>query len=249
MCPSWDHTMSISRPTFTVLDREHEQPGIATCHSTTTSAPSSVTSNEDAYGSSSPTEVPDSPADTTSSQSPGVESNLPHEDARAPKDSQTTFSPSLITDNPSRRPLSHINTFGTLSPTSTAKPSVTPASTIRKSATTRVTTVESKASPKKPKTSFERIKDAIKNSYYDHWMEITMIGLAVVGLLTAMAHHLYNASLDGHRVNGDTQWPPRYGNALSFFVKTILIASVQIAYKQQAWVRLSLHAPSTTSCS
>lgn len=67
-----------------------------------------------------------------------------------------------------------------------------------------------------------------------------MIALALLGLLTALAHHLYNQSMDGREILGDPEWPPRYGNALAFFVKAMLIASVQIAYKQQAWVSLLL---------
>lgn len=63
-----------------------------------------------------------------------------------------------------------------------------------------------------------------------------MLGLALLGVLTAVAHHLYNKSMHGVKVEGDPQWPPRFGNALSFFIKIVLIGAVQIAYKQQAWV-------------
>ena len=66
-------------------------------------------------------------------------------------------------------------------------------------------------------------------------MQMLMITLAFFGSLGALAHHVYYQSLHGKQVE-DPQWPTRGGIALSFFVKIALVASVEIAYKQQAWV-------------
>jgi len=70
-----------------------------------------------------------------------------------------------------------------------------------------------------------------------HWYMPTCMLLGVLaGLLTAVGHHVYNSRLNGHAV-GDPTWPQRYGSAFSFFVKFCLVGTVEIAYKQQAWVR------------
>ncbi|KAI0380440.1 hypothetical protein F5Y04DRAFT_271432 [Hypomontagnella monticulosa] len=62
-----------------------------------------------------------------------------------------------------------------------------------------------------------------------------MVAQLFLGLFGALGHHLYYQRLDGQQAI-DPQWPTRFGTALSFFVKAVLISSVEIAYKQQAWV-------------
>ncbi|KAI0594089.1 hypothetical protein F4775DRAFT_586354 [Biscogniauxia sp. FL1348] len=62
-----------------------------------------------------------------------------------------------------------------------------------------------------------------------------MVSLALLGLLCALGHHLYYTRLHGKRVD-DPQWPTRFGIALAFFVKVVLVGSVEIAYRQQVWV-------------
>ncbi|KAK4184989.1 hypothetical protein QBC35DRAFT_390507 [Podospora australis] len=62
-----------------------------------------------------------------------------------------------------------------------------------------------------------------------------MILLGLIGLLGALGHHLYNDSLSGSPVV-NAQWPQRWGVALAFFVKMTLVGSVQMAFKQRAWL-------------
>jgi len=64
----------------------------------------------------------------------------------------------------------------------------------------------------------------------------TMILLALGGLFGAVGHHLYNQHLNGREV-GNAEWPQRWGIALAFFIKMMLGAAVQVAFKQIAWVR------------
>lgn len=72
-----------------------------------------------------------------------------------------------------------------------------------------------------------------------HWYyPVLMIFLALGGLFGALGHHLYNAHLQG-KESKDSQWPSRWGVALAFFIKMMLGAAVQTAFKQRAWVRLS----------
>jgi hypothetical protein len=69
-----------------------------------------------------------------------------------------------------------------------------------------------------------------------HWYyPSVMIFLALAGFVGAIGHHLYNLRLDGKEVH-DPAWPQRWGVALAFFVKMMLGAAVQIAFKQRAWV-------------
>lgn len=151
--------------------------------------------------------------------------------------SRTFFMPARVeTGDTLQGPLSLEQTREALSQSSTVKPSVTMSPTLKKTATYQVTPITSTASAQPSKFSLVRVYTVVKEAYNAYWMQGSMIGLAILGLLSAMAHHLYNSSLDGRQVKGDPQWPPRYGSALSFFVKATLIASVQVAYKQQAWV-------------
>lgn len=71
-------------------------------------------------------------------------------------------------------------------------------------------------------------------------MQSLMVALTLLGFLGALGHHLYYQSLHGQQA-GDPQWPNRWGIALSSFVKIALVASVEIAYKQQAWVRITMY--------
>lgn len=59
--------------------------------------------------------------------------------------------------------------------------------------------------------------------------------LAFCGFFGALGHHLYNQHLDGQEVI-DSQWPQRWGLALAFFIKMVLVGSVQLSFKQRAWV-------------
>ncbi|KAI1084505.1 hypothetical protein F5B20DRAFT_591462 [Whalleya microplaca] len=62
-----------------------------------------------------------------------------------------------------------------------------------------------------------------------------MCAFALLGFFGALGHHFYYERLHGQEVQ-DSQWPSRFGIALSFFVKTSLVLSVETAYKQQVWL-------------
>lgn len=66
-------------------------------------------------------------------------------------------------------------------------------------------------------------------------MPIYMVILAFLGLFGALGHHLYYQGLHGQQAQ-NAEWPTRFGIALAFFVKLTLVASVEIAFKQHAWV-------------
>lgn len=68
---------------------------------------------------------------------------------------------------------------------------------------------------------------------------ILMVFFTLLGLSCAIGHHFYYRALHGKEVQ-DPQWPTRLGIALAFFIKLVLLTSVDIAYKQQAWVTLIL---------
>ncbi|KAH9986110.1 hypothetical protein F4779DRAFT_632448 [Xylariaceae sp. FL0662B] len=62
-----------------------------------------------------------------------------------------------------------------------------------------------------------------------------MVAFVLVGFFGAPGHHFYYERLHGQEVQ-DSQWPSRFGIALSFFVKIALVGSVETAYKQRAWL-------------
>ncbi|RTE76954.1 hypothetical protein BHE90_008576 [Fusarium euwallaceae] len=74
-----------------------------------------------------------------------------------------------------------------------------------------------------------------------------MLGLLALGILSALGHHLLYSYLDNKPVrtlvDGAPRWKTqdwitRYGLALAFITKTILAASVAVAYKQRIWTNL-----------
>lgn len=71
-----------------------------------------------------------------------------------------------------------------------------------------------------------------------HWyLPTAMVFLALFGFFGALGHHLYNKRLHGQEVV-EVAWPQRFGIALAFFIKMVLVGAVQIAFKQRAWVWL-----------
>ncbi|KAI0165237.1 hypothetical protein GGR52DRAFT_585255 [Hypoxylon sp. FL1284] len=76
---------------------------------------------------------------------------------------------------------------------------------------------------------------AWKASFFQVLQPTLMVLLTLLGLASAIGHHFYYQGLDGQVVQ-DAQWPPRFGIALAFFIKLVLLAALDIAYKQQAWV-------------
>ena len=132
--------------------------------------------------------------------------------------------------------LSPSPTSTSLSPSSTMKPAMTLTSTMEKSISSRITTAQPGGTAQMPPSQTRTTRIGLIAWFQKYGLQLSMIGLAFLGLFTALAHHFYNANLNGRKVSGDAQWPPRYGSALAFFVRMVLVASVQIAYKQQAWV-------------
>jgi hypothetical protein len=91
------------------------------------------------------------------------------------------------------------------------------------------------------RSSFSFVSDVLGPDI--HWYTPTMmLLLGLAGLFGALGHHLYNNHLDRRPVNGDAQWPQRWGVALAFFVKMTLVGAVQMSVKQRSWVcSSSLH--------
>ena len=66
-----------------------------------------------------------------------------------------------------------------------------------------------------------------------------MVAFLICGFFAALGHHLYYEALNQNPVaDSELKWRPQVvGTALAFFVKTTLVAAVQISYKQRCWVR------------
>ena len=69
-----------------------------------------------------------------------------------------------------------------------------------------------------------------------------MCGGLLLGMSTAIAHHLFYHYLDGRIVQSDNQqqWYLRIGTGLAFLTKTLLTASAGLAYTQILWQTLRL---------
>ena len=68
-----------------------------------------------------------------------------------------------------------------------------------------------------------------------HWFTPAMaITLFVAGIMAAVGHHLFYASLDG-RPAEDQLKMIRFGTALAFFVKSTLVGSIILCYRQRIW--------------
>lgn len=69
------------------------------------------------------------------------------------------------------------------------------------------------------------------------WSAMQMGGLFLLGLATAVGHHVLYTSLDGS-LAGDVnrqEWSIRFGTALAYLTQTSLAASVVCAYSQHIW--------------
>lgn len=72
-----------------------------------------------------------------------------------------------------------------------------------------------------------------------HWRSPTLIVcLFLAGIVFAIGHHFYYASLDGTPVTSGVsqQWATRIGTGLAFLSKACLAASVSVAFTQRLWV-------------
>jgi hypothetical protein len=70
-----------------------------------------------------------------------------------------------------------------------------------------------------------------------HTTAFLIISNLLLGILFAVAHHVFYASLDGQVVVDQHQqeWYLRIGTGLSFAVRTLLSASIRSAYVQLIW--------------
>jgi hypothetical protein len=61
-----------------------------------------------------------------------------------------------------------------------------------------------------------------------------MIGLFVLGVISAITHHVFYKSLDGREAR-DQLAMIRYGTGMAVFTKATLVGSVVVAYRQRIW--------------
>jgi len=70
------------------------------------------------------------------------------------------------------------------------------------------------------------------------WLVPALMGISILSAtLLALAHHLFYTYLDGGIVgsNQQQQWFLRIGTALAFVIKSLMTASVTLAYVQLLW--------------
>lgn len=68
-----------------------------------------------------------------------------------------------------------------------------------------------------------------------HWITPALIAaLFVAGILGAMAHHVFYLKLDGQPAENQLKMI-RYGTAMAFFVKSTLVGTVIMCYRQRIW--------------
>lgn len=68
-----------------------------------------------------------------------------------------------------------------------------------------------------------------------HWQTPAfMISLFFLGIMASIGHHFFYTSLDGKPAKDQVKMV-RYGTALAFFVKSTLVGSVILAYRQRIW--------------
>jgi hypothetical protein len=67
---------------------------------------------------------------------------------------------------------------------------------------------------------------------------ISMYGLLLLGILSAICHHLFYSYLNNEAVDeaavGQT-WAIRIGSALAYLFKTVLVAAIAVVYAQGFW--------------
>jgi hypothetical protein len=64
-----------------------------------------------------------------------------------------------------------------------------------------------------------------------------MIGLFVLGVVSAISHHAFYSSLHGREAENQLE-KIRYGTAMAVFTKATLVGSVVVGYRQRIWYTL-----------
>jgi hypothetical protein len=71
--------------------------------------------------------------------------------------------------------------------------------------------------------------------WHIHWITPASIAaLYVAGVIAAVGHHLFYKKLDGEPAENQLLMI-RYGTALAFFVKSTLVGTVILCYRQRIW--------------
>lgn len=71
--------------------------------------------------------------------------------------------------------------------------------------------------------------------WHIHWTTPAIISsLFVAGVLGAVGHHMFYAHLDGKPAINQLMMI-RYGTALAFFTKSMLVSCVVVCYRQRIW--------------
>ncbi|KAI9856603.1 MAG: hypothetical protein M1813_008863 [Trichoglossum hirsutum] len=69
------------------------------------------------------------------------------------------------------------------------------------------------------------------------WTPFSMIGLFVLGVVSAISHHAFYSSLHGREAENQLE-KIRYGTAMAVFTKATLVGSVVVGYRQRIWYTL-----------
>ena len=78
--------------------------------------------------------------------------------------------------------------------------------------------------------------------WHVHWVTpALMITLFVLGVIVAVGHHVFYKSLDGQLATEQLKMV-RYGTAMAFFVKSTLVGTVIVCYRQRIWHTLRCKA-------
>ncbi|OCL04724.1 hypothetical protein AOQ84DRAFT_323993 [Glonium stellatum] len=66
------------------------------------------------------------------------------------------------------------------------------------------------------------------------WTPTVMVGLFLLGVIGALAHHAFYTYLHGREAKNQLEMV-RYGTALAYFTKATLVGSVVLSYRQRIW--------------
>lgn len=81
----------------------------------------------------------------------------------------------------------------------------------------------------------ERRQNLVAQWKIHWWTPFVMAFLFVAGIMGALGHHFYYDHLDGQKADNQLM-KVRYGTALAFFTKTMLVGAVVLSFRQRIWV-------------